>query len=815
MRSFQWVSLQIKQLHTLSSVRDVESRLGKLPKTLKALYDEMYSDIQDTEGCTPVIAERAFKWLMCSYISMSPKALVDAVCQDPFTDAMDDVDDIDLDFVFHACRNLITVDSSGRVCRFSHLSVQEFLENHRFRHREAHELVATICLKYLTFLEASGPRDWSKLHKYAAMHWSLHVQRSYEAAPGDPRVLSLLKRFLGSKEETSPQYSSWLQNVYVVVANTRESSIDQRGTQRLTLSNSLRPSDRVSLPLALFGLHHILPDLWQSIENLDCNGSGMTLLALAAQGGHISTVETLIQAGVDVNSFGSGMLAQTALYTAVETALYNTIDSESIPITQMLLAAGADVNFCAPQRGNAFDNYKGQYCSNALQLAARTGNVPLVDLLLAAGARVNMVDGYYGTALQAGCYSRSPRSGIVASRLLKAGADVNLQGGKYGNALQASSTVSGNEATVKILLDAGADIHGQGGNYGNALQAAASEGDEAIIKVLLSAGADVNTQGGEYGNALQAASYIRRLRSNETSVKILLGAGADVNAQGGQFGTALQAASSYGNDAVVDLLLSAGAGANAQGGLYGNALQAASFIGKDANIKKILSAGADVNAQGGLYGNALDAAIAKRHTDLVKMLLAEGADVNAQAGPYGSALELAASNHSGPTRQLLLGAGADIERIGRFGKPLSAAFIGGVFNIVRSFLATGCDMSTLEVDIEQWLEMGPELYHDYNAPSAVKRIFRRPSRAAAKILKHACEWLEDDANRHSTPLIVGPEGNECKMRAYMERGRVHLEKIKRRMQEADGWEEDDFDESYIVDSDSDAESDSESDPESD
>lgn len=496
MRSFQWVSLQIKQLHTLSSVRDVESRLGKLPKTLKALYDEMYSDIQDTEGCTPVIAERAFKWLMCSYTSMSPKALVDAVCQDPFTDAMDDVDDIDLDFVLHACRNLITVDSSGKVCRFSHLSVQEFLENHRFRHREAHELVATICLKYLTFLEASGPRDWSKLHRYAAIHWSLHVQRSYEAAPGDPRVSSLLQRFLGSKQETSPQYRSWLQNVYVAVAGTREFSIGYRVTRRLMSSTSLSPSDRVSLPLALFGLHHILPDLWQSIDPLDCNGSGMTLLALAAQGGHISTVETLIQAGVDVNSFGSGMLAQTALYTA--------IDSQSIPITQMLLAAGADVNFCAPERGNAFDNYRGQYSSNALQLAALTGNEPLVDLLLEAGARVNTVGGYHGTALQAACFS-GKNCGVIVSKLLNAGANVNLQGGICGNALQAASC-SFNSAAVKMLLSAGADVNAQGGQYGTALQAASRQGDEAVVKLLLSGGADINAQGGIYGTALQAAS---------------------------------------------------------------------------------------------------------------------------------------------------------------------------------------------------------------------------------------------------------------------------------------------------------------------
>ena len=206
-------------------------------------------------------------------------------------------------------------------------------------------------------------------------------------------------------------------------------------------------------------------------------------------------------------------------------------------------------------------------------------------------------------------------------------------------------------------------------------------------------------------------------------------------------------------------------------------------------MKLLLSAGADVNAQGGDYGNALDAAIIKGRTNLAETLLAEGADVNVHIGPYGNALELAASNDDERTVQLLLDAGADIERVGRFGKPVSAAFIGGALNIVRSFLETGCDMSTFKVDVEQWLDLGPKLCDDYAPSQAIERLFARPWEAIPTLLKSANQWLADDANNRRPPLIVEFEDNERQMRTYMERACIHLEK----MMEADEWDEDEYD----------------------
>jgi ankyrin repeat domain-containing protein 50 len=114
---------------SLDRERDIQDRLGRLPKDLKAAYDEIYMEIRMAEGSKSEVAIRAFQWVMCSCKPLSPKSLVAAVCQHPEDKETQPID-IDMDFVLDACRNLLVVDTHLRVCRFSHLSVQEYFEEH-------------------------------------------------------------------------------------------------------------------------------------------------------------------------------------------------------------------------------------------------------------------------------------------------------------------------------------------------------------------------------------------------------------------------------------------------------------------------------------------------------------------------------------------------------------------------------------------------------------------------------------------------------------------------------------------------------------
>lgn len=178
-------------------------------------------------------------------------------------------------------------------------------------------------------------------------------------------------------------------------------------------------------------------------------------------------------------------------------------------LIESLLDAGADVNAQGGEYGNA------------LNAASVLGRQIAVQLLLDAGADINAQGGLYGTALQTASANGHL---FIVKTLLEARADVNAQSGRFGNALQAASA-NGYSLIVKTLLEAGADVNIQSGYYGNALQAASVYGDLEVVQILLDAGADVNAQGGYYGSALRAATIsnhveiVQLLRENGASVK--------------------------------------------------------------------------------------------------------------------------------------------------------------------------------------------------------------------------------------------------------------------------------------------------------
>ena len=141
---FQWAKLQMDQLLRLVFVSDIRDFLGKLPKDLKRAYDIIMDQIDSQEGRTPEIARRAFLWVMCSRRPLTPGMLADAVRHDPETGATYPID-INISIVLEACRSLVMIDQSG-VCRFSHLSVQEYLETCHYSNGQAHLEVGSVCL---------------------------------------------------------------------------------------------------------------------------------------------------------------------------------------------------------------------------------------------------------------------------------------------------------------------------------------------------------------------------------------------------------------------------------------------------------------------------------------------------------------------------------------------------------------------------------------------------------------------------------------------------------------------------------------------
>jgi hypothetical protein len=70
--------MQIAQLLKLTREQEMRQRLGKLPQGLQKAHDDVLVQIQAQDGSGSDIAERAFKWVMCSLERLSTEQLLSA-----------------------------------------------------------------------------------------------------------------------------------------------------------------------------------------------------------------------------------------------------------------------------------------------------------------------------------------------------------------------------------------------------------------------------------------------------------------------------------------------------------------------------------------------------------------------------------------------------------------------------------------------------------------------------------------------------------------------------------------------------------------
>lgn len=426
------------------------------------------------------------------------------------------------DAVKNFCGLLISVHESR--LSFIHQTAREFLSHRerrgnwqgRFCMTKSHGKMASICLKYLSFLDEQEPvkeiRAKCPLAQYAAQYWMDHAKLAETEKDVQDDVLKFLL-------ENRRAFTVW--------GKLFDPDTPWAEYPRLVRPEMAPPLYYVSTA----GLQHIAKLLLKRRVDVDEQGGAYgNALQTASRKGHKEVVRLLLERGANVN-------AQGAVYGS---ALQIACVCGNTELAELLLEKGADVNA------------QGGKYGNALQAACIDGSKKLVETLLERGADVNAQGGIHGSALQ---IASDTRNWELVELLLERGAHGNVKDPGY--ALHAASD-AGKTRLVKLLLERGTDVNEKGGEYGNALQAASVNGHKEVAELLLEKGAYVNAQGGKYGSALQAAS----VEGHKEVVKLLLERGADVNTQGGWYGTAFHVASAEGHKDVVELLLERGADAN-------------------------------------------------------------------------------------------------------------------------------------------------------------------------------------------------------------------------------------------------------------
>lgn len=496
--------------------------------TLDRLYSEILDNIRKAEAYSNKTAIRAFSLLLCLHEPLSPASFLAALT---LTDEKHDAV-LQLPQVLRLCFNLIIIDSKVNVLRFTHTSVQEFLEAQtEFVPHKIDGIVAKSCLNSCLYSSpvglGAGLSPTEHFYHYGVLYWAEHCKATFMAG-NSPELLWLAKEFMFDGEGISLSFVGWLEDVQEYAKMLPRHHSLKRGL------SAVESQDHTPLfTLCVFGLADLLNQMSQ-VTDFDWNqknDSGQTGLYLACSSGQQSIVRFLLDHDADVNPSGGrlGTPLQAACFEGyidiVQLLIENGADTKSRGFFQNALQASIDGNhedvaILLLQIGFKI-NDQSEY-EQVLQRASQTGFVKVVDHLQRTyGSSFGSLGSAKCKAIQAaiskgqvGVLERFPSIELPADSiataslgghnnmitlLLNKGLDIEHEG-QFGTPLRSASLL-GHEWTVLLLLDHAAKASA-GSSIGNALEAAAMNGLVSIANSLLKKGVDANIKGGSYGTAL-------------------------------------------------------------------------------------------------------------------------------------------------------------------------------------------------------------------------------------------------------------------------------------------------------------------------
>ncbi|KAI9654256.1 MAG: hypothetical protein M1829_000950 [Trizodia sp. TS-e1964] len=590
---FRWVDLQIQNLCDPDRIKhesDVYLELGRLPESLKSLYDIVFEKLMRSAFASRVTAQKTMKWLLGAKRPLNTQELIAAISVGSKGCTMD----ISTGQLLDMCCNLIVLDAELDMFRFAHLSVREYLEESRpeFTELEINQLLTERCIdsyllisqsKQLSMGNNTALKHIRTLEPYATQYWPVHYQ-SIERKELHHQLKEKVRDFLFYNGQATESFAYWIQKL-----------------DKLTWFEGKNVSSSPPTPFFLaccYGLITLLEELSTS-RSFDCyqkNYKGISGYFLAVAYGCEAVVQLLLEKGADIG----------ALDKDGNSALKISINYRNNAVVRLLLENGADTK--VPDR----------YSRTPLHWAAKIGNNASVQLLLENGAVTEILDWVGRTALH---LAAERGENATVQLLLEKGANIAAVNKEGETALHLAAKL-GENATVQLLLEKGANIAAVKKEGETALHLAAKLGENATVQLLLEKGADIAAVSKVGWTALHLAAQ----RWDNATVQLLLEKGADIAAVSKGGWTALHLAAQRWDNATVKPLLEKGADVAAVNEEGKTALHLAAELRNNALVQLLLEKGADVAAVSKKGETALHLAAKSGDNATVQLLLENGAD---------------------------------------------------------------------------------------------------------------------------------------------------------------------------------------------